>query len=311
MRARILVFALFGVVALFTFNAFPGGRRPPATSLAAFAGEEKDREADSAAIRATAKEFMALFAKADAKGVAALWASAGEYHDERGDVVRGREALETVFAKFFKENPKARLEIHIDSIRFLGPDCAIEEGLLRQASDGAELPASTQYRAVHVRQGGVFWRMALVEEWGAGRDRLADLDWLIGEWQGGLKDDRVTIAFAKDAKKPYVTGRVTKTAKGKEASSSSIRIAFDRNLGKLRAWHFEDDGGHGESLWVRDGNRWVMDAVGVLADGTEFRAVNMLTRLRPDEIIWRSIDRVVGDDALPDTLPVKLTRVTK
>ena len=34
-----------------------------------------------------------------------------------------------------------------------------------------------------------------------------------------------------------------------------------------------------------------------------------LARIGPDEIVWRSVDRVVGGEPLPDTIPVKLARV--
>src|SRR5262249_55723762 len=84
MRARPALLAPLVLPALLAFNAFPGGRRPAATPVAALGGEEKDRDADREAIRAGAKEFVKLFEKADAKGLAGLWTAAGEYHDERG-----------------------------------------------------------------------------------------------------------------------------------------------------------------------------------------------------------------------------------
>ena len=91
--------------------------------------------------------------------------------------------------------------------------------------------------------------------------------------------------------------------------SGTIRISHDPQTGQLRSWHFDDNGGHGQSLWIRDGNRWVLDAVGVQPDGTETAAVNVLVRINNDAFTWRSLDRVAGDEALPDTPPVKLTRV--
>ena len=88
-----------------------------------------------------------------------------------------------------------------------------------------------------------------------------------------------------------------------------MKIGLDGQRGQIRSWHFDEDGGHGQCLWIRDGKTWVLDAIGALPDGTETGAVNMLSRLSNDELTWRSIDRVVGGKALPDTMPVKLTRV--
>jgi hypothetical protein len=53
----------------------------------------------------------------------------------------------------------------------------------------------------------------------------------------------------------------------------------------------------------------VLDATGVMGDGTETASVNVLGRLNNDAITWQSIDRVLGDQELPDTTPIRLTRV--
>src|SRR5262249_53082899 len=99
--------------------------------------------------------------------------------------------------------------------------------------------------------------------------------------------------------------------KGKVVSSGMFRIAMDPQRGQLRSWHFDDDGGHGQALWLRDGNRWVLDSFGVLADGTNTESVNVLVRIGKDAITWQSIDREVDGDSLPDTAPIKLTREPK
>src|SRR5262249_47467624 len=143
----------------------------------------------------------------------------------------------------------------------------------------------------------------------AGQDRLEDLEWLVGTWKAKIKDDESTLVLAKDPKKPFINGEFTRKAKDKVVTSGSLRIGFDAQRGQLRAWHFDDDGGHSQSLWLRDGNNWVLDCVGIGADGLPYEAVNILGRLNNNEITWRSIDRVVGDQKLADTAPVKLTRV--
>ena len=61
---------------------------------------------------------------------------------------------------------------------------------------------------------------------------------------------------------------------------------MDPKTGQLRSWLFDDAGGNGQGLWQRDGNRWLIDSVGELADGTDTASVNVLTRLSDDEILW-------------------------
>ena len=60
----------------------------------------------------------------------------------------------------------------------------------------------------------------------------------------------------------------------------------------------------------RDGYRWVMNATGLTGDGKETAAQNILQRIDSDNFTWRSVNRRLGDQPVPDTAPIKLTRVT-
>jgi hypothetical protein len=135
------------------------------------------------------------------------------------------------------------------------------------------------------------------------------MEWLVGTWKAKGKDQETKLTFAKDEKKPFLNGEFTTTVKNKVVSSGTIRIGMDAQRGQLRSWHFDDDGGHGQALWLRDSNNWVLDSLGSTGTGTETASVNILSRLSNNEIIWRSIDRVAGGQALPDTPPIKLSRV--
>jgi uncharacterized protein (TIGR02246 family) len=266
------------------------------------------RPGDEDAIRATARDFAAAFNKGDANAIAAQWTENGECIDADGTMVRGRADIEQAFGEYFKEHPKTKIEVLIRSIRFPAPDLAVEEGILRQAGGGKELPATSLYSVTHVRTGGR-WLAAVSREWGAGQDRLEDLDWLVGQWKATVKDQEVTLTFTRDGEKPFIVGKFTRRSGSKPPESGTMQIGLDPQTGQLRAWHFDEGGGHGQSLWVRDGTNWVQDAIGVLGDGTETASVNILGRVNPNEITWRSIDRVIGGQALPDTVPIRLSRV--
>lgn len=266
------------------------------------------RPGDEEAIRATARDFAAAFNKGDARSIAVQWTENGECIDADGTTVRGRAAIEQAFGEYFKEHPKARIEVLIRSIRFPAPDLAMEEGILRQAGAAKELPATTLYSVTHVRSGGR-WLAAVSREWGAGQHRLEDLDWLVGQWKGTVKGQEVTLTFTRETEKPFIVGKSTRRDGTKPPESGTMQIGLDPQTGQLRSWHFDESGGHGQSLWVRDGTNWVQDAISVLGDGTETASVNILGRVSPDEITWRSIDRVIGGQALPDTTPIRLSRV--
>jgi uncharacterized protein (TIGR02246 family) len=272
------------------------------------APDDQAREGDREAIRQAGEAFAAAFEKGDPKAVAALWTDAGEYVAEDGVALRQRAEIEKAFTEVFKGGPPAKYEVDVRSIRFPSRDMAIEEGFLRHIPNGPGLPSSSRYQTVLVREDGK-WLIAHSREWAATQDRVGDLAFLLGRWEGGPKGEEMTLSFTKDPDGPFINGKFARQVGGKAGPAGTMRIGLDADRGQVKSWHFDADGGHGQCHWVRDGDRWVLDAVGIRGDGTITGAVNILTRPGPDEIVWRSIDRVVGGEALPDTVPVKLTRV--
>jgi uncharacterized protein (TIGR02246 family) len=271
---------------------------------------DKSADADRAAILKGARDFSDAFNEGNAKAIAAMWTPNGECRDAGGQSSVGRAAIEKSFAESFKANAGARIEVLVKSVRFPAADLAVEEGLLRYTRRVKELPQTTAYVAVHVRDAGR-WKIALSSEGAGGQDRLEDLDWLLGEWTTKVKDDAVKFSFARDPKKAVILAKFTRTPPGKDSVSGVIRIALDPETGRIRSWGFEDDGAHSQSLWVNDGKSWILDSRGVLADGAPVAERIVLQRVGPDVITWRAIDRVIGDTALADTVPMRLTRAPK
>jgi uncharacterized protein (TIGR02246 family) len=276
--------------------------RAPAT-------ENAGREADELAIRKQSEEFTRAFNKGEAKAIAGLCTEGCEYLDDNsGEAFRGRAAIEKAFADFFTQHPRAKSRVDIQSVRFLGRDTAVETGLSRVQLPGPTLPSSSHYRALHVREDGR-WYVALIEERGAGEDKLVDLDWLVGAWDMKSKDREVRLTFAWDENKARLLCQVARKEGGKFTSSAKQVIGLDPQRGQLRSWTFDDDGGHGQALWFRDGHQWVQDAIGVLPDGTPTSATNILKRINDDEFTWRSVGRTVAGESVPDREVVTATRV--
>ncbi|MBL9123246.1 MAG: nuclear transport factor 2 family protein, partial [Planctomycetaceae bacterium] len=72
----------------------------PAAAQTAPAADDA-RAADRTAVRGTVENFVKSFAARDAKALAALWTSDGEFQNVQGVTVQGREALEKAFALAF------------------------------------------------------------------------------------------------------------------------------------------------------------------------------------------------------------------
>jgi len=273
-----------------------------------YADEAKSRDADREAVRATGREYVLAFNRGDAKAIAALWTENGEYQDESGGTIIGRAKIEAAYANLFKEKPGGRMQLDILSVRFPSRDTAIETGEARVTAGGSDLPTSGRYVALHVREDGK-WRIAATREWGGNEDKLEDLGWLAGDWIAKSKEREVKMSFTWNAKKTFLTNKFSVSEGGKVTASGTQEIGRDPWTGQVCAWMFNDDGGRGQSRWSRDGNRWVMESVGVTSDGAATSATNIVTRVSEDEFTWRSVNRRVGTETSPDTAPMTVRRV--
>ena len=77
---------------------------------------------------------MNAYNAANAKAVAALFTPDGQIEDKEGDIAEGRAAIAQSFAELFKATPKKRLEVSVESIRFIGADLAVEVGTTKETA---------------------------------------------------------------------------------------------------------------------------------------------------------------------------------
>jgi hypothetical protein len=158
-----------------------------------------------------------------------------------------------------------------------------------------------------VRENGQ-WKVALVREWGAEQDKLEDLTWLLGDWVARSKDREVHMSFRWNDDRTMILNQSTVNEGGRVTSSATQRIGLDSETGQIRSWTSDKDAGQGQAFWVHDGNSWLLDTVGLLADGIETSSVNIISRIDNDHFNWRSVDRRIGGEELPATDPVKVVR---
>jgi len=267
-----------------------------------------DRPEDRAAVRSAMQSFVKSFESRDAKALAAHWTAEGEFTNEAGLTVRGREALEKAFAGALAKSPELKAEVHPESLRFLSSDSAIEEGSVTVRRGSAEPTTNARYKVLLVREKGS-WLFAEMGESPGGNASVADLAWLIGEWKstsGQAAEIRTTYAWAPNKKFIHVQFNI----KEKELALGGFQvIGVDPATGTLHTWTFEVDGGIGEADWRPDGDHWVLDAAGTLSDGSTLTETNILRRVNDDTFTWQSVDRMHGDAELSDLAPVKVTRV--
>jgi uncharacterized protein (TIGR02246 family) len=274
-------------------------------------GDKEDRAADRAAIRKTFQDFLTTLGKGDGDAVAAFWTASGEYVEEDGDVIRGHKSLAAEYRKLFAKTKGVRVEGKVETLRFLGQDAAIAEGVFSRKATRDLPAASTRFTALLVRE-KERWRLGqLREEERSEPVTLDDVKWLLGAWMAKRGDRDVTITYDLDDNKVFIRGRFVVREKGKEVLSGQQIIGRDPAAEALRSWVFDSEGGFGSGVWQRDGKQWIVESEGTQVDGTTTTSVNLLTPVDADTFIWQSQDRSADGDSKSDSAPVKVRRVKK
>jgi uncharacterized protein (TIGR02246 family) len=314
LRLVIVVFAVLavGVALAAHFNLLDSVRAADATAATPSASPKPGNVADEKAIRATAEDFLTAFNAADAKAVGALWAADAEYTDESGKSFQGRAAIEREYVDFFKEHHGATMTVTIESVRFLGPDIAVEKGIAKVKLPSAEAPVGSRYTVVHARRDGK-WIMVVGRDApyvpASNEDYLKDLEWVIGDWAIDAKDRPLRLHFEWMAQRNFIKNTYIATKDGKETLTGGQIIGWNPKLGRVVSWHFDANGGFGDDVWTKDGSKWVIEATGVFRDGSESAAVNIVTPIDANSFTWQSVKRTLDGVSLPDVKPVKIVRV--
>lgn len=296
MTYRPLLF--LGIATAFTLAAFA---QPPTVASVA-----SDTQAE---LRKLGEAYVKAFNAGDAKAAAAFWAENGEYNGPDGEIITGRAEIEKDFAEQFKTNPKATIEMKPESQRAIGNRVVVGEGTCILKQEG-KAPVTTEYSALFVREDDG-WRVASVREWYADsttKTKVSDLDWLVGEWSAAGDGKQVALKFTWDKSKTFLHSTYSMTKDGKTVASGMQIIGANPD-GGLRSWLFDESGATGQSLWTKDDSRWIVEASGLLPDGTDTSAVNILVPMGKDRFTWQSTARTIGDVNLTDTPPIKVTRV--
>jgi uncharacterized protein (TIGR02246 family) len=303
--------AALGLVALFGTTTQPTAAQQP--TPAAAQQPKGGNAADQDAIAKRAEGFVAAFHGGDAKAVAAFWAADGDYTGLTGRKLTGREAIEKSFAAFFAENKGAKLRIESDSLKFLTPEVAVEDGTTAVISPEGGPPSRAKYTIVHVKKDGQ-WHLGSVRESAytapSNYEHLNGLEGLIGSWaeEGGAGETaRITFSWAENQN--FVTATFATTFKNISAGGGTQWIGWDPAAKTVRSWSFHSNGGFGEGTWARDGKAWTIKTAAVLPDGKKATATDVVTLVDADTITFQARDRMLDGKPMPDVKEVKLKRV--
>jgi uncharacterized protein (TIGR02246 family) len=268
---------------------------------------------DEKAIRAVDEAYVVAYNKGDGKALTALFTEDAEVIEAEGVRYKWREAIEKSYADTFAASPGVKVAFEIESIRFISPDVAREEGrTVVTPAKGA--PVARLYSVLYVKRDGR-WLMADVRETddsaASPHDRLKDLEWMVGDWIDEGADAVVKLHCKWSGDGNFLLRHFVVTVAGKTEMDVNQRIGWDPVARHVRSWEFDSDGGFGEGKWTRteEPDRWVIKHSGVTPDGLTASSTNTLSRERSDAMQWISADRVVGDESIAGSELFLLVRV--
>jgi uncharacterized protein (TIGR02246 family) len=274
-----------------------------------------DESEDEKAIRNSVTTYVTAFNRQDAKAIAALWSPEAVYTNPKtGEEVVGRDAIEQQLVEIFSQSKDCKLEVAIESIRFLSPNVAVEQGISRILRPGEEAD-ETAYTAVYVKSGGNWLLDQMSEEavtvFRSNYQHLKDLEWLIGAWVDEEEQARIE-SNAKWTKNQNFISQMFKVSVPGETELSGIQlIGWDPVTKNIRSWVFDSDGGFGNATWKKKGNQWIIEATATLPDGRRSSEIRTITLLDDNSITWQASNRELGGEILPNIAPIKITNQSK
>jgi uncharacterized protein (TIGR02246 family) len=274
--------------------------------------ESGDQAADEAAIRQAAASYVEAFNKGDAQALAEHWSPDAVYTNRiTGEEVVGRAAISEQFATLFKEQQGLKLEVTVESVRFVSPNVAIEQGTTKLSSSNAE-PEEIEYSAVNVKRDGK-WLLDRVtdkskEDVPTQYENLKALEWMVGNWADESGNAEVTLDCNWTKNKNFLT-RAFKLSVPDQVDFSGMQvIGWDPAAKTIRSWTFDSNGTFAEATWEHSGNRWYVRNRGVLPDGRTATMINVMKQLDENSFTWQTIERTAGDELLPNIDEIVIVR---
>lgn len=269
---------------------------------AATAREPEENGGDVAAIRRAAAEYMEAVREGDAERIAALWTAEGDLIDADGERHNGRRLARQVTRRADHETELPELEANVDSIRFITSNVAIEDGAAHVSSD-SDGAVVVRYAAIWVKHGGE-WRLDGVRESAARPathgEHLAGLAWMVGDWVEDGDSPAVEMSCDWSRDKHFLIRRIRVHVDGRRPLSVTQRIGWDPREKQIRSWTFDSQGGHGDGVWWREDDRWLVEATSVLPDGATASGLNVYAPVDDDTFTWKSSDAELDGQPVPE-----------
>ena len=282
------------------------GQEPPASGTTS-----NDRAAIGQAVQA----YVRAYNNHDAKALADLWLPDGVYMNRGSDEqVAGREALERDFATHFARWPDAKLEVQTESVEFVSPNVAVEQGKAIVLLGEIE-PIKSHYSAVYIEREGRWLIDRVSEEQDplelqSNYDHLKQLEWMIGTWVDHEGGEVVKTECQWSRNKNFLVRAFSVSVGGELELSGMQLVGWDAARKEIRSWVFDSEGGFAEGEWSPVGDRWLVKTTATLPDGVTASSTSVFQSLDDNSFSWQKVNRVVDGEILPNISEIIIVRET-
>lgn len=261
------------------------------------------KDAAAAAIRQRAKEYLQAVECGDGEAIASFWTSDGDYLDETGNAIKGRQLALAAKARSKELGEARQLAAAAESLRFVTSDVAIEDGAVCNPQGPTGDAVVRRYTAIWVRKDGT-WLLDGVRELAApaisGRNPLQDLAWMIGEWASDDDGNSIRLKCTWSDDEHFLLREIDVNLSERGPLHVSQRIGWDARDRQIKSWTFDSQGGHGAGLWFRQAERWIVEAESILPNGSRSTGTNVYALHKTDTFTWQTTNAEIDGEAIPD-----------
>ena len=298
---RLAYLAAFLAVVVTSGTTFGQERAAPAS--------DKGPSKDEAAIRQRGKDYIAAIKRGDGDEIASFWTAEGTFVDEAGHAVNGCVLCRA--ARAAPDEP-SRVTVTIDSIHFVTPDVAVEDGGVTSAPGVLSGSTARRYTAIWVRQKGK-WLLDGVRESAVPavthNDRLRELNWMVGDWISDDDGKMVHLSCKWSTDKKFLLREIDVRLPEREPLHVTQRIGWDPREKQIKSWTFDSEGGHGDGLWFHNDEKWVVEAQSILPDGSRATGTHLMAQDGDDAFVWESTNGEIEGEPMPER-KVRMIRTT-
>lgn len=277
-----------------------------ALTVGAWSQEKQPTEAEKNA-RMLSDAYVAAFNKGDAQELSALYAEDAQYTTDDGTLIAGRDEILKGLKEFFAKNKGAKLSVQIDSARLLTPDVLVEKGVATISDD------SSRYLCTYVKKGNAWLISELTETElppvNAAEVALGELSWLVGKWKDNSSGPGVEASVDWTKNQHFLRRSIKVNRENDDPLEATEVIGYDAAHSQVRSWVFDSEGGFGEGIWKREGDKWLISFTSTAADGTTSSAQHVVTYIDDKKFTWESISRQKGSEVLPNIDKIEVVRV--